>query len=136
MISERRDGARAVVERRDGAERWRCDGMELSASSFNDLSDEEIILQWRKLGPCPVALVDSTVMAATRTTVVTVPSPKIVDIAPITLSIEDEKIVKSVVSGSIPSYSLESRLGDYNRVAAIWREAVQRRLLQIPVAVH
>ncbi|KAJ1380237.1 Hydroxymethylglutaryl-CoA reductase, class I/II [Sesbania bispinosa] len=75
-------------------------------------------------------------MVVAPTTVVTVPSPKIVDIALITLSIEDEEIVKSVVSGSIPSYSLESRLGDCHRVAAIRREAVQRRLLQIPVAAH
>ncbi|KAJ1443527.1 Hydroxymethylglutaryl-CoA reductase, N-terminal [Sesbania bispinosa] len=100
--------------------------MELSASSFNDLSNEEILLkeEARKLGPCVAALVDSTVMAAAPTTVVTIPSPEIVDIALITLSIEDTEIVKSVVSGSIPSYSLESRLGDCHRAAVIWRETV------------
>ncbi|KAJ1394076.1 Hydroxymethylglutaryl-CoA reductase, class I/II [Sesbania bispinosa] len=127
-----------ISNRQDEAERWRCDEMELSASSFNDLSDEEILLKEdaRKLGPCAAALVNSIVMAAAPMTMVTVPSPKIVDIAPITLSIEDGEIVKSVVSGSIPSYSLESRLGDCHRRAAIWREAVQRRLLQIPLAVH
>ena len=39
---------------------------------------------------------------------------------------EDEKIVKSVVDGTIPSYSLESNLGDCMRAAAIRREALQR----------
>ncbi|KAJ1401907.1 Hydroxymethylglutaryl-CoA reductase, class I/II [Sesbania bispinosa] len=100
--------------------------MELRASSFDDLSDKEILLKedaW-KLGPCPAALIDSTAMAAAPTTVVTAPSPKIVDIAPITLLTEDEEIVKSVVFGSIPSYSLESRLGDCHRATAIRREAV------------
>ncbi|KAH0684249.1 hypothetical protein KY285_022528 [Solanum tuberosum] len=39
---------------------------------------------------------------------------------------DDEDLVKSVVSGDIPSYSLESRLGDCHRAASIRREAVQR----------
>ncbi|KAM7513957.1 hypothetical protein LguiA_003540 [Lonicera macranthoides] len=39
---------------------------------------------------------------------------------------EDESIVQSVVSGSTPSYSLESKLGDCFRAASIRREAVQR----------
>ncbi|XP_013621192.1 PREDICTED: 3-hydroxy-3-methylglutaryl-coenzyme A reductase 1 isoform X2 [Brassica oleracea var. oleracea] len=39
---------------------------------------------------------------------------------------EDEEIVKSVIHGAIPSYSLESRLGDCKRAAAIRREALQR----------
>lgn len=39
---------------------------------------------------------------------------------------DDEHLVKSVVSGDIPSYSLESRLGDCYRAASIRREAVQR----------
>ncbi|KAH1158238.1 hypothetical protein GYH30_030465 [Glycine max] len=38
----------------------------------------------------------------------------------------DEDIVLAVVSGSIPSYSLESRLGDSHRAASIRREAVER----------
>nr|ABF56518.2 3-hydroxy-3-methylglutaryl coenzyme A reductase 1 [Litchi chinensis] len=40
-------------------------------------------------------------------------------------SVEDEEIVKSVVDGSIPSYSLESKLGDCKRAALIRREALQ-----------
>lgn len=39
---------------------------------------------------------------------------------------DDEEIVKSVVAGTTPSYSLESRLGDCKRAAKIRREAVQR----------
>nr|AGQ04159.1 hydroxymethylglutaryl-CoA reductase [Lavandula angustifolia] len=38
----------------------------------------------------------------------------------------DEEIVKSVVEGKIPSYALESKLGDCLRAAAIRREALQR----------
>ncbi|KAI4318593.1 hypothetical protein MLD38_032274 [Melastoma candidum] len=39
---------------------------------------------------------------------------------------EDEEIIKSVVSGAVPSYSLESKLGDCRRAVAIRREALQR----------
>ncbi|CAN7041333.1 unnamed protein product [Brassica rapa subsp. trilocularis] len=56
------------------------------------------------------------------------PSP-IVAKSPIpdpTLPEEDEEIVKSVIHGAIPSYSLESRLGDCKRAATIRREALQR----------
>ncbi|TQE09471.1 hypothetical protein C1H46_004964 [Malus baccata] len=42
------------------------------------------------------------------------------------LTEEDEEVVKSVVAGTIPSYSLESKLGDCKRAAAIRREALQR----------
>ncbi|KAK3014340.1 hypothetical protein RJ639_008933 [Escallonia herrerae] len=62
--------------------------------------------------PCPAAL--------------DLPAPKLMDHAPALASEEDEDIVKSVVSGEIPSYSLESKLGDCHRAAAIRREAVQR----------
>lgn len=39
---------------------------------------------------------------------------------------DDEEMIKSVVSGSTPSYSLEAKLGDCKRAAAIRREALQR----------
>lgn len=45
---------------------------------------------------------------------------------PTLASEEDEEIIRSVVDGTIPSYSLESRLGDCKRGAAIRREALQR----------
>ncbi|XP_077211111.1 3-hydroxy-3-methylglutaryl-coenzyme A reductase 1-like [Tasmannia lanceolata] len=41
------------------------------------------------------------------------------------ISGEDAEIVAMVVSGSIPSYSLESKLGDCKRAASIRREALQ-----------
>ncbi|CAA0816814.1 hydroxy methylglutaryl CoA reductase 1 [Striga hermonthica] len=42
------------------------------------------------------------------------------------ISSDDEEIVKSVVEGRTPSYSLETKLGDCRRAAAIRREALQR----------
>ncbi|PSS36605.1 3-hydroxy-3-methylglutaryl-coenzyme A reductase [Actinidia chinensis var. chinensis] len=39
---------------------------------------------------------------------------------------EDEEIVKAVVEGTMPSYALESRLGDCRRSASIRRVAVER----------
>ncbi|TXG51854.1 hypothetical protein EZV62_021023 [Acer yangbiense] len=57
------------------------------------------------------------------------PMPKLVAPEPIITAlstVEDEEIVKSVVDGSIPSYSLESKLGDCKRAALIRREALQR----------
>ncbi|WJX55997.1 3-hydroxy-3-methylglutaryl coenzyme A reductase 2-A, variant 2 [Trifolium repens] len=46
--------------------------------------------------------------------------------APVLLSMEDEEVVCAVVSGSIPSYSLESKLGDCKRAAVIRNQAVER----------
>ncbi|CAA0830094.1 hydroxy methylglutaryl CoA reductase 1 [Striga hermonthica] len=45
---------------------------------------------------------------------------------PMELPEDDERLVDCVVSGEIPSYSLESRLGDCLKAAKIRREAVQR----------
>ncbi|KAK4754821.1 hypothetical protein SAY87_008578 [Trapa incisa] len=54
--------------------------------------------------------------------------PKIAEIPvdPASLGEEDEEIISSVVAGTIPSYSLESKLGDCRRAAVIRREALQR----------
>ncbi|KAF8690114.1 hypothetical protein HU200_041351 [Digitaria exilis] len=46
--------------------------------------------------------------------------------APEKMPEEDEEIVASVVAGKIPSYVLETRLGDCRRAAGIRREAVRR----------
>ncbi|KAH7523362.1 3-hydroxy-3-methylglutaryl-coenzyme A reductase 1 [Ziziphus jujuba] len=54
------------------------------------------------------------------------PAPKLVADPPTLSSHEDEEIVKSVVDGTIPSYSLESQIGDCKRAAAVRREAIQR----------
>jgi hydroxymethylglutaryl-CoA reductase (NADPH) len=50
----------------------------------------------------------------------------IVPLPPTVLTEEDEEIIKSVISGKTPSYSLESKLGDCKRAAAIRRESLQR----------
>ncbi|KAK4759852.1 hypothetical protein SAY87_022983 [Trapa incisa] len=54
--------------------------------------------------------------------------PKIADIPaePVSPGEKDENIISSVVAGTIPSYSLESKLGDCKRAAAIRRESLQR----------
>jgi len=70
---------------------------------------------------------DDTVITTTTTT----PTPnqplrKFTSPEPSLCSEEDNSIVNSVVEGSTPSYSLESRLGDCFRAAAIRREALQR----------
>ncbi|RVW29493.1 3-hydroxy-3-methylglutaryl-coenzyme A reductase 1 [Vitis vinifera] len=56
------------------------------------------------------------------------PPPKVADVAPVTVfsSEEEEEMIRSVVAGSVPSYLLESKLGDCKRAAAIRREALQR----------
>ncbi|KAF8014991.1 hypothetical protein BT93_H0705 [Corymbia citriodora subsp. variegata] len=57
------------------------------------------------------------------------PLPKSVDQDPAISALssaEDEEIVKSVVDGTIPSYSLESKLRDCRRAAFVRREALQR----------
>ncbi|PAN36211.1 hypothetical protein PAHAL_6G263100 [Panicum hallii] len=46
--------------------------------------------------------------------------------APEKMPEEDEEIVAAVVAGKIPSYVLETRLGDCRRAAGIRREAVRR----------
>ncbi|XP_058180570.1 3-hydroxy-3-methylglutaryl coenzyme A reductase 2-B-like [Rhododendron vialii] len=42
------------------------------------------------------------------------------------LEAEDEEIIKSVVAGKTPSYSLETKLGDCRKAALVRREALQR----------
>lgn len=49
----------------------------------------------------------------------------------------DEEIIKSVISGTIPSYSLESKLGDCFRATLIRRKAIEKKtgksLVGLPV---
>ncbi|XP_076933826.1 3-hydroxy-3-methylglutaryl coenzyme A reductase 2-B-like [Bidens hawaiensis] len=45
---------------------------------------------------------------------------------PSTIDEDDQEIVNLVVTGSLPSYALESKLGDCKRAAAIRREALER----------
>ncbi|KAE8729578.1 3-hydroxy-3-methylglutaryl-coenzyme A reductase 1 [Hibiscus syriacus] len=56
-----------------------------------------------------------------------VSTQKLLDEKPVVVRTEeDEEIITSVVAGTLPSYSLESKLGDCKRAAAIRREALQR----------
>ncbi|KAL7127921.1 hypothetical protein ABFS83_14G282300 [Erythranthe nasuta] len=55
------------------------------------------------------------------------PTPAISKPIPMDLPEDDEELVSRVVSGEIPSYSLESKLGDCFKAAKIRREAVQRQ---------
>ncbi|KAK7386576.1 hypothetical protein VNO78_26909 [Psophocarpus tetragonolobus] len=116
-------------------------------ASRDDLTDEDIIL--REDSPaCPAnflafppksvdsvakdspnipsPLVDRTLVGKEKETTL-LKSADSADVAvPVTLSSLEEDIVQAVVSGSVPSYSLESRLGDTRRAATVRREAVQR----------
>lgn len=90
----------------------------------DERADRYIIEEERRRGPCAAAVDCSPVV------VVAPPPPKVaaeqnghVTAPP---SEEDEEIIKSVVVGATPSYSLESKLGDCRRAAAIRREALQR----------
>ncbi|KAK6939125.1 Hydroxymethylglutaryl-CoA reductase, class I/II [Dillenia turbinata] len=76
-----------------------------------DVDDDPFIFEEdRRVGPCPSVKVVEPPM----TTIVT-PS-----------SVEDEEIIRSVVTGTVPSYSLESKLGDCKRAAKIRRDALER----------
>ncbi|CAN4121286.1 unnamed protein product [Withania somnifera] len=86
-----------------------------------DMEDEDetrfLIDEDLRSTPCPAAMDSSSI----STSVSRFMDPPL----PLT-SNDDQDLVKSVVSGDIPSYSLESRLGDCYRAASIRREAVQR----------
>ncbi|KAE8687741.1 3-hydroxy-3-methylglutaryl-coenzyme A reductase 2 [Hibiscus syriacus] len=74
---------------------------------------------------CGQALDCSLPSLPPRVPVVT--TQKLLDEKPVVVTTEeDEEIITSVVTGTLPSYSLESKLGDCKRAAAIRREALQR----------
>ncbi|XP_050378371.1 3-hydroxy-3-methylglutaryl-coenzyme A reductase 1-like [Argentina anserina] len=52
--------------------------------------------------------------------------PKFVEADPALCSEDDDEIIQAVVTGAVPSYSLESKLGDCKRAAAIRRAWLQR----------
>uniref|UniRef100_A0A7N0T0A2 3-hydroxy-3-methylglutaryl coenzyme A reductase n=1 Tax=Kalanchoe fedtschenkoi TaxID=63787 RepID=A0A7N0T0A2_KALFE len=73
-------------------------------------ANERFILEEdRRVGPCAAAA-----------------GERMADHTPSPTSEEDEDVIRGVVNGTIPSYSLESKLGDCHRAAAIRREALQR----------
>ncbi|RVW48412.1 3-hydroxy-3-methylglutaryl-coenzyme A reductase [Vitis vinifera] len=84
-----------------------------------DAEDDIIVKEDARTVPCGAAIDCAPPVVAVAS-----PKPK-VPVSPPS-SEEDEEIIKSVVAGAIPSYSLESRLGDCRRAVAIRREALQR----------
>ncbi|KAK8561413.1 hypothetical protein V6N12_048484 [Hibiscus sabdariffa] len=92
-------------------------------NSEDDEEENEVLLRKedaRKV-PCGQAL-DCLVPAAP-----VVSCQKMFDEKPVRVTTEeDEEIVKAVVAGTTPSYSLESKLGDRKRAAAIRRDALER----------
>nr|AAB69726.1 3-hydroxy-3-methylglutaryl coenzyme a reductase [Camptotheca acuminata] len=82
----------------------------------DDTTEHLIIKEDSHRGPCVAAIVP---MANPK-------SVPVVEETITTMPEEDEEMIKSVVAGRIPSYSLETRLGDCKRAAAIRREALQR----------
>ncbi|KAM7515973.1 hypothetical protein LguiA_005556 [Lonicera macranthoides] len=106
-----------------------------SPESWEVVEDDRFILEEdSRCEPCAAAIerVDSF-RAPPCTPAIHLPLPPakmaVVDQSPIfssTLTDEDEEIINSVVAGTTPSYSLESKFGDCRRAAAIRREALQR----------
>lgn len=86
-----------------------------------DAEDDIIVKDDSPAVPCGAA-----VDCAAPVVAVASPKPMVHVSSPPPSSEEDEEIIKAVVAGAIPSYSLESKLGDCKRAAAIRREALQR----------
>lgn len=106
-----------------------------SPESWEVVEDDKFVLEEdSRCGPCAAAIeaVDNF-RAPLCTAAIHLPLPPakmaVVDQFPpvsSTLTEEDVEIINSVVAGSTHSYSLESKLGDCRRAAAIRREALQR----------
>ena len=96
-----------------------------SSEDEEELENDDVSIakdDGRSPGPCPAGIIDCSAVAA-----LTPPQkPPLCPFPANTLSPQDEEIVGQVVSGAVPSYSLESRLGDCRRAAAIRREVVER----------
>jgi hydroxymethylglutaryl-CoA reductase (NADPH) len=98
------------------------------AAEDDDEDEEDLLKEDARKVPCGQAL-DCTAPPQKLAVVPSPPlKPKVVDEIPFptTLNEEDEEIINSVMAGQTPSYSLESKLGDCKRAAAIRREALQR----------
>ncbi|KAL6959784.1 3-hydroxy-3-methylglutaryl-coenzyme A (HMG-CoA) reductase isozyme [Sarracenia purpurea var. burkii] len=73
------------------------------------------LLEDSRTAPCAAAAIDSPPVVKAVNPPVFVPPSE-----------EDEEIIKTVVAGTTPSYSLESKLGDCKRAAAVRRSALER----------
>ncbi|KAM3695898.1 hypothetical protein ACB098_07G168100 [Castanea mollissima] len=83
-------------------------------------TDDIILNEDSRKVPCGAGL-DCSPPQIVKKEIISPPS-----LVPTVLSEEDEEIINSVVKGSTPSYTLESKLGDCKKAAAIRREALQR----------
>ncbi|KAL1315927.1 3-hydroxy-3-methylglutaryl-coenzyme A reductase 1 [Arachis duranensis] len=98
-------------------------------SSDDEAEEEEIIKDdARNPGPCPAGIIDCSAVAAISPAPPSQKPQLPLHVPPQIppLSSDDEELVQQVVSGEVPSYSLESRLGDCRRAAVIRRAAVER----------
>ncbi|KAL9403225.1 hypothetical protein Peur_000197 [Populus x canadensis] len=93
-----------------------------SNDSWDVEEDNNVMIKKNGIGCTPAESLACTLAPVSRERVV---APTI-QLEPLILSGDDEEVIKGVVSGTIPSYSLESKLGDCKRAAAIRREALQR----------
>ncbi|XP_022725828.1 3-hydroxy-3-methylglutaryl-coenzyme A reductase 1-like [Durio zibethinus] len=96
-------------------------------NSEDDEEENEVLLRkgdTRKF-PCGQSLDCSLAPLPPSAPLVT--AQKVFDEKPVAVTTEeDEEIIKSVVAGTTPSYTLESKLGDCKRAAAIRRAALQK----------
>ncbi|XP_071703299.1 3-hydroxy-3-methylglutaryl coenzyme A reductase 2-B-like [Rutidosis leptorrhynchoides] len=84
----------------------------------DDNSDQIIIDEDKPIKPCGQALIPHIIPVPEKQKQ---PPPSVEH-----MSDEDEEIVKMVVGGTIPSYALESKLGDCKRAASIRRASLEQ----------
>ncbi|XP_062024970.1 3-hydroxy-3-methylglutaryl-coenzyme A reductase 1-like [Rosa rugosa] len=100
------------------------DFVQTPALKDEEEEEEDIIVhEDARIVPCGQALEIAPIASAKVTQKVSYEKPAIETPPP---TAEDEEIIKAVVAGTIPSYSLETKLGDCKRAASIRREALQR----------
>lgn len=98
------------------------------AEDENEKTEEVILKDDSRKSPCVQAPEDCLPVPPVPLkpkTVDPIPEEKVIETIQ-GISTEDEEIINSVVAGTTPSYSLESKLGDCRRAAGIRREALQR----------
>ncbi|XP_030535886.1 3-hydroxy-3-methylglutaryl-coenzyme A reductase 1-like [Rhodamnia argentea] len=101
---------------------WTVDEDDVAAA------EELIVVKDSRSTPCASGFQSFVLQANEATKPLLPPSPKKLSrlASPPLLNEDDESIINSVISGSTPSYSLESKLGDCKRAVAIRREALRR----------
>ncbi|PWA63720.1 3-hydroxy-3-methyl glutaryl coenzyme A reductase [Artemisia annua] len=88
----------------------------------DDQAEQLMINEDKPIRPCGQALIPHIIPSTDDIMVEKKKPPPTIEYS----SEEDEEIVKKVVDGLIPSYALESKLGDCKRAAGIRRVALER----------